>query len=122
MPLSACFPAFGVVSNASAVIPSGSLMTGSEFIATPRHSKHRHFIWLDAAVLANDSTIVFARDDDYYFGVLHSRIHEVWARAQGTQVREEASGARYTPTTSFETFPLPGHPDRNRRPIRAMRR
>jgi hypothetical protein len=79
----------------------------SRYIATPRVSKHRLFIWLDAAVLANDGTIVFARDDDAFFGVLHSRIHEVWARAQGTQLREAESGCRYTPTTSFETFPLP---------------
>ena len=80
------------------------------FIATPRHSKHRLFVWLQASVLANDSTIVFARDDDYFFGVLQSRTHEIWARAQGTQLREEESGARYTPTTSFETFPLPWPP------------
>jgi len=85
-------------------------LTGlKRYIATPRVSKHRHFVWLDAAVLANDGTIVFARDDDMFFGILHSHIHEVWARAQGTQLREEESGCRYTPTTSFETFPLP-HP------------
>ncbi len=86
-------------------------LTGiSRYIATPRHSKHRLFVWLPANVLANDSTIVFARDDDYFFGVLHSRIHEVWSRAQGTQLREKESGARYTPTTSFETFPMPWPP------------
>ena len=45
--------------------------------------------------------------DDYSFGVLHSRLHEVWARSQGTQVRERESGFRYTPTTCFETFPFP---------------
>ena len=33
------------------------------------------------------AVFTFARDDDYFFGVLHSRLHEVWARAQGTQVR-----------------------------------
>jgi hypothetical protein len=38
---------------------------------------------------------------------LHSHLHEVWARAQGTQVRERESGFRYTPTTCFETFPFP---------------
>ena len=77
------------------------------FIATPRVSKHRLFVWMKQEVLANDGTIVFARSDDYFFGILHSRVHEVWARAQGTQLREEKSGARYTPTTSFETFPFP---------------
>ncbi len=46
-------------------------------------------------------------DGPYFFGVLQSRIHEVWARAQGTQVRERESGFRYTPTTCFETFPFP---------------
>ena len=79
----------------------------SRYIATPRVSKHRLFVWLDVSVVANDGTIVFARDDDAFFGILHSRFHEVWARAQGTQLREAESGCRYTPTTSFETFPRP---------------
>jgi hypothetical protein len=83
-------------------------LTGlKRYIATPGVSKHRLFVWVSAGVLCNQGTLVFARDDDYFFGLLHSRIHEVWARAQGTQLREEESGCRYTPTTSFETFPLP---------------
>jgi type II restriction/modification system DNA methylase subunit YeeA len=81
----------------------------NRYIATPGVSKHRLFVWMASNVLCNQGTLVFARDDDMFFGVLHSRIHEVWARAQGTQLREEESGCRYTPTTSFETFPLP-HP------------
>ena len=40
-------------------------------------------------------------------GVLHSRCHELWARMKGTQLREEESGFRYTPSTCFETFPFP---------------
>jgi hypothetical protein len=51
--------------------------------------------------------IAFGRDDDYIFGVLHSKPHELWARRLGTQLREVESGFRYTPTTCFETFPLP---------------
>jgi hypothetical protein len=54
--------------------------------------------------------IVFARDDDYFFGVLHSKVHELWARRTGTQLREAESGFRYTPTTTFETFPFPWPP------------
>jgi type II restriction/modification system DNA methylase subunit YeeA len=80
------------------------------YIATPRVSKHRLFVWQKPAVLCNDATVVFARADDYFFGVLHSRIHEVWARAQGTQVREAESGFRYTPTSTFETFAFPWLP------------
>ena len=77
------------------------------YLATPCVSKHRVFLWLPQAVLPDHAMIVFARDDDYFFGVLQSRVHEVWARAQGTQVREVESGFRYTPTTTFETFPAP---------------
>jgi hypothetical protein len=77
------------------------------FIATPRVSKHRIFVWRTPEILPSDATVAFARSDDYFFGVLHSRIHEVWALAQGTQLREKESGFRYTPTTCFETFPFP---------------
>jgi len=77
------------------------------FIATPTVSKHRLFVWLLNPTLPDHQLIVFARDDDYFFGVLHSHFHEIWARAQGTQVRERESGFRYTPTTCFETFPFP---------------
>jgi hypothetical protein len=71
-------------------------------------AKHRLFVWLTAPTLPDSATFVFARSDDYFFGVLHSRVHEVWALAQGTQLREKESGFRYTPTTCFETFPFPG--------------
>ena len=52
---------------------------------------------------------VFARDDDYFFGVLHSRAHELWARRMGTWMGA-GNDLRYTPTTCFETFPLPWPP------------
>jgi type II restriction/modification system DNA methylase subunit YeeA len=80
------------------------------YIATPNVTKHRLFVWLDASVLPDHQLIVIARDDDYIFGILHSRVHEAWARRLGTQVREYESGFRYTPTTTFETFPFP-HPN-----------
>jgi hypothetical protein len=57
------------------------------------------------------------RDDDYTFGVLHSRVHELWARGTGTQLREVESGFRYTPTTCFETFPFPRPTDEQREAI-----
>ena len=74
------------------------------FIATPRVTKHRLFVWLQAGVLADSAIIVMARDDDYTFGVLHSRAHELWALGLGTQLETRP---RYTPTTTFETFPFP---------------
>jgi len=77
------------------------------FIVTPTVSKHRVFAWLQAPTLPDHQLVAFVRSDDYFFGVLHSRAHEVWALAQGTQLREKESGFRYTPTSCFETFPLP---------------
>ena len=87
------------------------------YVATPTTSKHRLFIWLDVDVFSDNSVIAIARADDYTFGVLHSRLHEVWARAMGTQVRERESGFRYTPTTCFETFPFPRPTDEQREAI-----
>ena len=82
----------------------------SRFGITCRVSKHRVFEWRQNPTLPDSATFVFARSDDYFFGVLHSSIHEVWARRMGTQLREVESGFRYTPTTCFETFPLPWPP------------
>ena len=79
----------------------------SSYLVTTTVSKHRVFAWLAAPTLPDHQLVAFARDDDYFFGILHSRFHESWARAQGTQLRERESGFRYTPTTCFETFPFP---------------
>ena len=83
----------------------------SRLIVTPRVSKHRLFAWIEEETLADSATIAIARDDDYTFGVLHSRFHELWALAMGTQLE---SRPRYTPTTCFETFPFP-EPDEDQR-------
>jgi hypothetical protein len=79
----------------------------ARYLATPNLTKFRFFVWLAPEVLADHQLIVFARDDDYFFGVLQSRAHKLWALAQGTQLE---SRPRYTPTTCFETFPLPWRP------------
>ena len=77
------------------------------FISTPGVSKHRIYVWRTPETLCNQGTLVYARADDSFFGILQSHLHEVWSLAQGTQLREKESGFRYTPTTCFETFPFP---------------
>lgn len=77
------------------------------FIVTPRVSKHRVFTWAFKPALPDTGVEVFTSDDDYFIGVLQSRVHEVWSRAMGTQLRDRESGFRYTHTTCFETFPFP---------------
>ncbi|HUT87093.1 MAG TPA: type IIL restriction-modification enzyme MmeI, partial [Candidatus Heimdallarchaeota archaeon] len=76
-------------------------------VATPRVSKHRLFVWIHKDTLPGSATFIFAREDDYFFGVLHSKIHELWALRQGTQLEDRP---RYTPTTCFDTFPFPWPP------------
>lgn len=74
------------------------------FIATPTVAKHRVFVWLDAGICPDHQLIVIARDDEVTFGILHSRFHEAWSLRQGTSLEDRP---RYTPTTTFETFPFP---------------
>ena len=73
-------------------------------IVTPTMAKHRVFAWLDTGVCPDHQLIVIARDDDTAFGVLHSRFHEAWSIRLGSTL---VGAPRYTPTTTFETFPFP---------------
>ena len=75
-------------------------------IATPTVAKHRLFVWLDTRVCPDHQLIVIARDDDTTFGILHSRFHEAWSLRLGTWLGK-GNDPRYTPTTTFETFPFP---------------
>lgn len=79
----------------------------SRFIVTTHVSKHRLFVWIKTGIVPDHQLIVFARDDDYFFGVLHSKAHELWALRLGTSLEDRP---RYTPTTCFETFPFPWAP------------
>ena len=76
----------------------------SRYLATPRVAKHRLFVWCDARICPDSALIVIARDDDTTFGILHSRFHEVWSLRLCTSLEDRP---RYTPTTTFETFPFP---------------
>ncbi len=78
----------------------------SRYIATPRVAKYRLFAWLPRAVVPDSALIVIARDDDTPFGILHSRFHEVWSLRMGTWLGK-GNDPRYTPSTTFETFPFP---------------
>ncbi len=76
----------------------------SRYIATPRVAKHRLFVWLDSSICPDSALTAIARDDDTTFGFLHSRFHEAWALKLGTSLEDRP---RYTPTTTFETYPFP---------------
>ena len=87
-----------------------ALAKRDRYIATPVAARHRIFAWLPPEPLPDHRLVVFARDDDWFFGVLHSRFHQVWALRVETQLRKKTSVFRYTPMTCFETFPFPWPP------------
>ena len=76
------------------------------YIATAHVSKHRIFIQIPATVLPDKMLIVVARSNNVTFGILQSRFHELWALGKCTWMGV-GNDPRYTPTTTFETFPFP---------------
>ncbi len=74
------------------------------FVITPRVSKFRAFVFVDQSVLIDDGVYCFAKCDDEFFGLVHSRQHEIWSLRLGTSLEDRP---RYTPTSCFETFPFP---------------
>ncbi len=78
-------------------------------IATPEVSKYRHFHWIDKGVIPDHTLHVIARDDDYFFGVLHSRAHEVWSLFVGNHMGV-GNDPRYNSKQTFRTYPFPWAP------------
>jgi type II restriction/modification system DNA methylase subunit YeeA len=78
----------------------------ARYIATPKVSRHRFFVWLPSIVIPDNLVIAIARDDDTFFGLLSSRFHEAWSLALGAWIGS-GNDPTYTPTATFETFPFP---------------
>ncbi|RWJ39803.1 MAG: class I SAM-dependent DNA methyltransferase [Mesorhizobium sp.] len=68
--------------------------------------KSEHFVWrfVDSRIIPDNRLIVCLRDDFTTFGILQSRLHEVWANKFGALLQDRPC---YTPSTTFETFPFP---------------
>ncbi len=78
----------------------------NRYIATSAVSKHRVFLWYDIQVCPDHKLVVFTRDDDVTFGLLHNRFHELWSLRLGSW-HGVGNDPVYTPSTTFETFPFP---------------
>ncbi len=76
------------------------------YLVTPRVGKHRVFVWLQRRVLPDSQLVALAREDDTSFGIVNSRFHESWTLRLCTWLGV-GNDPRYTPTTTFETFPFP---------------
>ena len=92
------------------VEPRPALMSAiskvKRYVGTARVAKHRLFGWFDPIVIPDSQVIAIARDDDTSFGILHSRFHEAWSLRLCSWLGI-GNDPRYTPTTTFETFPFP---------------
>ena len=54
--------------------------------------------------LVSNPHCVFTQEDFAFFALIQSRVHEVWARMFSSSLKDDL---RYTPKTTFQTFPLP---------------
>ena len=78
----------------------------TRYIGTARVAKHRLFGWFNPIVVPDSQVIAIARDDDTAFGVVHSRFHEAWSLRLCSWLGV-GNDPRYTPTSTFKTFPFP---------------
>ena len=78
-------------------------------IVTPEVAKHRIFVWMKTHVVPDHKLHVIVRDDDYFFGVLQSRSHELWTLSTCSWMGV-GNDPSYNSATTFETFPFPWPP------------
>ncbi|MBL1210905.1 DNA methyltransferase [Geminocystis sp. GBBB08] len=74
------------------------------YFAIPKVVKYVLFTPVDISILPCEANMVIASDDFYFLGILTSKIHRIWVKAQSSTLGETL---RYTNTTCFETFPFP---------------
>jgi SAM-dependent methyltransferase len=74
------------------------------YFAVPKISKWAVFTPVDIAILPCEANMVIASDDFYILGILTSKVHRLWVKAQSSTLEDRT---RYTNTTCFETFPFP---------------
>ena len=81
----------------------------SRCIVTPEVAKHRVFIWMTTETVPDHKLHVVTRDDDYFFGVLQSKAHELWTLGTCSWMGV-GNDPSYNSHTTFETFPFPWPP------------
>jgi len=76
----------------------------ARYIAGTRHGVRLYYAWVAPWTMASDATVAFAFQRDEELGVLSSATHRAWAQLLGSTLEDRI---RYTPKTSFGTFPWP---------------
>ena len=78
----------------------------SRYVVTPRVAKHRIFEWADVHTIPDSRLFIFAREDDLFFGLLHSRFHETWS-LHTCSWHGVGNDPTYNRESVFGTFPFP---------------
>jgi hypothetical protein len=87
----------------------------TEYLAIPRHvGEQRHYFTAaryPAAVICGDANFLAPDPDGFLLGILSSSMFVAWMRAIGGRIK---SDLRFSNTFTYNTFPLPEVPDRQR--------
>lgn len=70
-------------------------------------SRQSPYVFVSSDIRPADALQVFALNDDYSFGILHSTYHRMYFEERCSKMRVDL---RYTPRTVFDTFPWPQAP------------
>ena len=79
----------------------------SRFIGCSRVTSRPIFELIDSKINPNDALMVFAFDDYYSFGIIHSTCHGLWFDEKCSTMKGDP---RYTADTVWDTFPWPQNP------------
>lgn len=80
----------------------------SKVLALSIVTKHLSFAFLPAKMVFAHRLCIFASESIALFGVLQSRLHEVWARFFSSTLEDRIN---YSPSDCFDTFPFSGDLD-----------
>lgn len=86
----------------------------TRFIVTPRTSKHRTFQFVESDTLPEARVVAVALCDGFYFGVLTSSFHTLWAVAWGAR-QGVGNDLNYNVGECFDRFPFPDASDESRK-------
>ena len=80
-------------------------LTGLDcYFCLPKVAKYTCFQAVDISILPCEANMAVASSDFFILGILNSKIHLDWVKAQSSTLK---SDIRYTNTTCYETFPFP---------------
>jgi len=79
----------------------------SRYISCSRVSSQPIFEFISSQIRPNDALMVFAFEDDYSFGIIHSKPHILWYKEKCSTLK---SDPRYTTDSVWDTFPFPQNP------------